>query len=198
MVGRFVYMIRNFTISIIIHFQLLLAQTGWSHIHKKGERIKILRDLLIVVFLVWIGGLAGCSDSTGSSKENTTTVVGFWFACEFGSSNDCMILDDDGYQFTTEGEIYDIEEATQGSEPECGQSPCFRADQKSLTVNRELIGTYTYDDMSVTIALDPNVRPACTENVIWNTSANFFESQSSCLPFESTHVKRYTGVVTIN
>ena len=137
-------------------------------------------------------------DSTGSSNENTTTVVGFWFACEFGSSNDCMILDDDGYQFTTEGEIYDIEEATQGSEPECGQSPCFRADQKSLTVNRELIGTYTYDDTSVTIALDPNVRPACTENVIWNTSVDFFETQSSCLPFESTHVKRYTGVVTIN
>ena len=137
-------------------------------------------------------------DSTGSSNENTTTVVGFWFACEFGSSNDCMILDDDGYQFTTEGEIYDIEEATQGSEPECGQSPCFRADQKSLTVNRGLIGTYTYDDTSVTIALDPNVRPACTENVIWNTSVDFFETQSSCLPFESTHVKRYTGVVTIN
>ncbi len=137
-------------------------------------------------------------DSTGSSNENTTTVVGFWFACEFGSSNDCMILDDDGYQFTTEGEIYDIEEVTQGSEPECGQSPCFQADQKSLTVNRGLIGTYTHDDTSVTIALDPNVRPACTENVIWNTSVDFFETQSSCLPFESTHVKRYTGVVTIN
>ena len=191
-------MIKNPTISIIIYFQLLLAQTGWYHIHKKGRKMKILRDLLIVVFLVWIGGLAGCSDSTGSSKENTTTVVGFWFACEFGSSNDCMILDDDGYQFSTEGDIYDIEEATQGSEPECGQSPCFRADQRSLTVYRELIGTYTYDDTSVTIVLDPNVRPACTENVIWNTSADFFETQSSCLPFESTHVKRYTGVVTIN
>ena len=138
-------------------------------------------------------------DSTGSSNENTTTVVGFWFACEFGSSNDdCMILDDDGYQFTTEGEIYDIEEVTQESETECGQSPCFRADQNSLTVNRWLIGTYTHDDTSVTIALDPNVRPACTENVIWNTSADFFETQSSCLLFESTHVKRYTGVVTIN
>ena len=159
------------------------------------------KTVLLIVPLLFL--FVSCEDeqekdSTGSSNENTTTVVGFWFACEFGSSNDCMILDDDGYQFTTEGEIYDIEEATQGSEPECGQSPCFKADQRSLTVNRELIGTYTYDDMSVTITLDPNVRPACTENVIWNTSVDFFETQSSCLPFESTHVKRYTGAVTIN
>ena len=37
MMGRFRYMIGNFTISIIIYFQLLLAQTGWSHIQKKEE-----------------------------------------------------------------------------------------------------------------------------------------------------------------
>ena len=49
------------------------------------RNIKILSDLLIIVFLVWLGGLAGCSDSTGSSKENTATIVGYWFACEFGS-----------------------------------------------------------------------------------------------------------------
>ena len=110
--------------------------------------MKILGDLLIVVFMVWIGGLAGCSDSTGSSKENTTTIVGFWFACEFGSSSDCMILDDDGYQFTTDGEIYDIEEVTQGSEPECGGSPCFRADQRSITVYRQLIGCLLYTSPS--------------------------------------------------
>ena len=162
------------------------------------RNIKILSDLLIIVFLVWLGGLAGCSDSTGSSKENTTTIVGYWFACEFGSSSDCMILDDDGYQFTSDGEIYDIEEVSQGSEPECGQSPCFRSDQRSLTVYRQLIGTYTYDDNSVAIVLDSDVMPACTEDVIWNTSADFFETQSSCLPFESTHIKKYTGEVTFN
>ena len=126
------------------------------------------------MFLVWIGGLVGCSDSTGNNKENTNTVVGFWFACEFGSSNDCMILDDDGYQFTTDGEIYDIEEVTQGSEPECGQSPCFRSDQRSITVYRQLIGTYTYDDNSLEIVLDSDIMPACTENVIWNTNDDFF------------------------
>ena len=128
--------------------------------------------------MVWIGGLAGCSDSTGSSKENTANIIGFWFACEFGSSSDCMILDDDGYQFTTDGEIYDIEEVNQGSEPECGQSPCFRSDQRSITVYRQLIGTYTYDDNSVEIVLDSDVMPACTENIIWDTSADFFETQS--------------------
>jgi len=64
------------------------------------------KTVLLIVPLLFL--FVSCED--GSSNENTTTVVGFWFACEFGSSNDCMILDDDGYQFTTEGEIYDIEE----------------------------------------------------------------------------------------
>ena len=73
------------------------------------RKIKIFSDSLIIVLLFWLGGLAGCSDSAGSSKENTANIVGFWFACEFGSSSDCMILDDDGYQFTTDGEIYDID-----------------------------------------------------------------------------------------
>ena len=161
------------------------------------RKIKIFSDSLIIVFLFWLGGLAGCSDSAGSSKENTANIIGFWFACEFGSSSDCMILDDDGYQFTTDGEIYDIEEVAQGSEPECGGSPCFRADQRSITVYRQLIGTYTYDDNSLEIVLDSDIMPACTENVIWNTNDDFFENQSSCLYFESTHIRRYTGEVTL-
>ena len=154
-------------------------------------------------FLISIKCLSGCSEPDNSSPKDTNTIVGFWFSCELAStsgetSDDCMTLDDDGYQFTIDGEIYDIEEATQNSEPECGQSPCFRSDQRSITVYRQLIGTYTYDDNSLEIVLDSDIMPACTENVIWNTNDDFFENQSSCLYFESTHIKRYTGEVTFN
>ena len=149
---------------------------------------------LTLLLFIW---LAGCSDSTGSGKESITPVIGFWFACEIGASSDCMILDDDGYQFTADGEVYDIYEVTQGSEPECGGSPCFRADQRSITVYRQLIGTYTYDDNSLEIVLDSDIMPACTENVIWNTYDDFFENQSSCLYFQSTHIRKYTGEVTL-
>ena len=165
----------------------------------KGVKMKFLRNLLIVMFLAWMGTFTGCSDST-SSLENITEDGSFWFACEFDSLNNCLILDDDGYQFTNDGKIYDLEEATQQSEPECGESPCFRADNSSITVKREFIGTYTYDSASstLTINIDPGARDACTENVIWNISDDFFETQSLCLSFESTHAKRYTGEVNIN
>ena len=154
----------------------------------------------IIGFLTCMGFFSGCSDPDGSSTKNTNTIIGFWFGCEFGSSDGCIILDDDGYQFTDEGEIYDIEESTQGSEPECGQSPCFNGDKRSLTINRNLIGTYTYDGASITINLpakSPNWQ-ICDENVIWEISDDLFENQSSCLSFESSFVKRYKGEVTIN
>jgi hypothetical protein len=50
------------------------------------------------------------SDEEPSTAE-TSDVVGFWFACEFGwLEPDCMILDDDGLQFTEDGKVYYIQE----------------------------------------------------------------------------------------
>ena len=152
-----------------------------------------------------MGVFSGCSDPDDSSTKNTNTIIGFWFPCELASSlgetaDDCMTLDDDGYQFTIDGEIYDIEEATQTSEPECGQSPCFNSEKRSIAINKNLIGTYTYDGASITINLpakSPNWQ-ICDENVIWEISDDLFENQSSCLSFESSFVKRYKGEVTIN
>ena len=155
---------------------------------------------LFISSLLYMGLVSGCSESDDNKAKNTNTHSGFQFGCEFGSSDGCIILDDDGYQFTDEGEIYDIEESTQGSEPECGQSPCFNGDKRSLTINRNLIGTYTYDGASITINLpakSPNWQ-ICDENVIWEISDDLFENQSSCLSFESSFVKRYKGEVTIN
>jgi len=152
-----------------------------------------------------MGVFSGCSDPDDSSTKNTNTIIGFWFPCELASSlgetaDNCMTLDDDGYQFTIDGEIYDIEEATQTSEPECGQSPCFNSGKRSIAINQNLIGTYTYDGASITINLpakSPNWQ-ICDENVIWEISDDLFENQSSCLSFESSFVKRYKGEVTIN
>ena len=35
------------------------------------------------------------------------SIVGYWFACEFGYSKpDCIIFDDDRLQFTNDGKVY--------------------------------------------------------------------------------------------
>ncbi len=161
-------------------------------------------------FLISIKCLSGCSEPDESSPKDTNTIVGFWFSCELAStsgetSDDCMTLDDDGYQFTIDGEIYDIEEATQNSEPECGQSPCFNSGKRSITINRNLIGTYTYDNDSLHIdlfAIAPNSQTVltkqCNETLIWDINTDYFRHISYCLPCESPLIKRYTGGVNIN
>ena len=82
-----------------------------------------------IMSLLGIIGIIGCEDYYGtqpSIKEQVNTLEGFWFACEFGSSDmNCMILDDDGLQFTNDGKVYYTQEYTQMSEEECGSSPCF-------------------------------------------------------------------------
>ena len=164
----------------------------------------------IIGFLTCMGFFSGCSDPDGSSTKNTNTIIGFWFPCELASSlgetaDNCMTLDDDGYQFTIDGEIYDIEEATQTSEPECGQSPCFNSGKRSIAINQNLIGTYTYDGDSLHIdlfALGHNSQTVltkrCSETLIWDISEEYFRYMSYCLPFESPIIKRYNGGVTIN
>ena len=158
---------------------------------------KLLFSFSIILMLLVF---SGCSDQNDNSTKNENNIVGFWFGCEFGSSNNCSIFDDDGYEFTDSGEIYDVEETTQGSETECGYSPCFEENQKSITINRWLIGTYTYDGSSIIIDL-PSMSSnwqVCNENIIWEGGNDFFENQSSCLPFESSYIKRYQGEVSIN
>ena len=150
--------------------------------------------LFNITSLFWIIGIIGCDDYYGtqpSIKEQVNTVEGFWFACEF---DDCLILDDDGYHFTNNGEIYFVEESTQNSAPECGGSPCFWADQESISVYRGLAGYYTYSNDSLKITIDSEFG-GCTEQILWNTSVDFFEPQSSCLPFQTSLVKRFLGKV---
>jgi hypothetical protein len=150
--------------------------------------------LCSVTLSFWIIGIIGCEDYYGtqpSIKEQINTLEGFWFACEF---SDCLILDDDGYHFTSDGEIYYVEEATQNSESECGGSPCFWADQESISVDRGLIGEYTYSNDSLKITID-SYYGGCNEQIPWNTSTDFFEPQSLCLPFQTSLVKKFSGQV---
>jgi hypothetical protein len=153
-----------------------------------------LCNIMSLLGIIGIIGIIGCEDYYGtqpSSKEKVNTLEGFWFACEF---DDCLILDDDGYHFTSNGEIYYVEEATQNSESECGGSPCFWADQESISVDRGLVGEYTYSNGSLKITID-SYYGGCDELIPWNTSADFFEPQSSCLPFQTSLVKKFSGQV---
>ena len=97
-------------------------------------------SLLLIVFKI-----LSCTDQNNNIENNANlgnenTIIGFWFPCEFASSSgetsdDCMTLDDDGYQFTLDGEIYDLEEATQNSEEQCNGSPCFNFETKSINTS---------------------------------------------------------------
>ena len=61
-----------------------------------------------VPLLVLLGAVVGCARGSPTSSE-TSGIVGYWFGCEFGSSDSCQILDDDGAHFTADGEVYAIE-----------------------------------------------------------------------------------------
>jgi len=179
--------------------------------------VKKFNLTLIINFIVTLMVLkvSSCTDQNNNSENNAgpeseNTIIGFWFPCEFASSSgetsdDCMTLDDDGYQFTIDGEVYDLEEATQNSEEQCNGSPCFNFEAKSITVNRNLIGTYKYSGDSLFIdlfAISPNHQSVlnieCSETILWNLYSEYFRHMSYCLPFESSLVKKYNGQVNIN
>ena len=88
------------------------------------------------------------------STAETSDVVGFWFACEFGwLEPDCMILDDDGLQFTEDGKVYYIQEYTQMSKEECNNGPCFDYSLDTVIVERMmLVGNYTYSNSSISLS----------------------------------------------
>ncbi len=57
------------------------------------------------------------------SKEDES-IVGYWFACEFGYSEpDCVIFDDDVLHCTKDGKVYYVQEHTQMSSDECNRGP---------------------------------------------------------------------------
>ena len=124
------------------------------------------------------------------------TMVGFWFACEFGSLDiDCMILDDDGVQFTNDGKVYYVQEYTQISEDECSPSPCFDYSIDTITVERQLVGSYTYSNLS--LLLNNSENDSCNELITWNDDISFF-IENNCLYTQEPYMKKYTGEVVIH
>ena len=160
--------------------------------------------LLILTFLITVL-FTSCADilyveqSSTQNDISLATIKGFWFSCEFGFLDiDCMTLDDDGVQFTDDGNVFYVEEHTQMSEDECSLSPCFDYSIPTITVNRQLLGSYTYSDSSLIINFQSN-SVLCAELITWNNDISFFrEGASLCLPWESPYIKKYTGEVVIN
>ena len=68
--------------------------------------------LLFLIFTL-ASLMISCADILleGTSDDvSTSEIVGFWFACEFGSADiDCRFFDDDGLEFTNDGSVYEIE-----------------------------------------------------------------------------------------
>ncbi len=155
--------------------------------------MKVSRGLFITVLLVLAGALAGC----GSTEPEDASIVGFWFGCELGLADNCQILDDDGHQFTDDGMVYDVEEFAQTSETECAGSPCFRADRASITVDRILAGTYSYEGTSLSLTIG-----TCSETVSWEVGSAPTTYQVNCIDFNDAAVDglvwRYAGTVTVN
>ena len=109
---------------------------------------------LVFGFLSWtlggcLSGNADFDDNKGNNIDNT--IVGFWFECEFDEDDDCHILDNDGYQFTSEGILYQVQESTGNSESECDGSPCFRPDLPNIFVDRVKIGIFNFDGQFITL-----------------------------------------------
>ena len=88
---------------------------------------------IFIFFFIIISLMMSCADvfyveeeSIGEDSIEEKSIVGYWFACEFGYSEpDCIIFDDDGLQFTNNGKVYYIQEFTQMSSDDCNRGPCF-------------------------------------------------------------------------
>ena len=85
--------------------------------------------------------MISCADILIEDTSNTTStsgIVGFWFNCEFNSSDtDCRFFDDDGYQFTDDGSFYSVEAILFEPDPGCGSYTCFDSFKPSI-FKREL------------------------------------------------------------
>ena len=155
--------------------------------------------LLFLVFTL-ASLMISCADillEGASDDVSTSEIVGFWFACEFGwLEPDCIILDDDGLQFTEDGKVYYIQEYTQMSKEECNNGPCFDYSLDTLIVERMmLVGNYTYSNSS--ISLSDSLNNSCVERVTWNDDISFFIG-NYCLGSEEPYMKKYNGIVVIN
>ena len=152
----------------------------------------------IFIFIFTISSLMiSCADVlyVEEVSRKNKDLVGFWFACEFGSSDiNCMILDDDGLQFTNDGKVYYTEEYNQMSEEECGSSPCFDYSMNTITVERQLVCSYTYIDSSLT--LFNSINDTCNELITWNDDLSFF-IENNCLGSQEPYMKKYTVEVVI-
>ena len=130
----------------------------------------------------------------------TSGIVGFWFTCEFDPSDvDCRFFDDDGVQFTNDGSVYRITTFITSPDPGCGGWTCFDSFRSSITIYRELAGSYTYIDSS--LIFNPESDTICTEYLSWNSDVSFFrDSLSPCQSWGSSdlYLKKYIGDVVIN
>ena len=123
------------------------------------------------------------------------SIVGCWFACEFGYSEpDCIIFDDDGLQFTNDGKVYYIQEFTQMSSDDCNRGPCFNNSLDTVIVERFYVGNYTYSNSN--IFLTDSLNNSCNERITWNTDNSLFIG-NYCLGSEEPYMKKYVGEVLI-
>ena len=146
--------------------------------------------------------MISCADILIEDTSNTTStsgIVGFWFNCEFNSSDtDCRFFDDDGYQFTDDGSVYSVETISFEPDPGCGSNACFDSFKSSIFIERELLGSYIYIDS--TLILNPESDSSCVENFNWNNEFSFFRDSLSLCPSLSRldiYVQKYTGEVII-
>ena len=123
------------------------------------------------------------------------SIVGYWFACEFGYSEpDCIIFDDDGLQFTNDGKVFYIQEFTQMSSDDCNRGPCFSNSVDTVIVERFYVGNYTYSNSN--IFLTDSLNNSCNERITWNADNSLFIG-NYCLGSEEPYMKKYIGEVVI-
>ena len=157
---------------------------------------------LFTPIIVMTSFMISCADILIEDTSNTTStsgIVGFWFSCEFNSSDtDCRFFDDDGYQFTDDGSVYSVEAILFEPDPGCGSYTCFDSFKPSIFITRQLLGSYNYIDSSLT--LNPESDTSCVENFNWNNEVSFFRDSLSLCPSLSRlelYVQKYTGEVII-
>lgn len=162
-----------------------------------------MRIKLFTLIFTIISVMISCADillEESTTNQSISDIEGFWFACEFGSADiDCRFFDDDGLQFSSDGNVYDIETFMIDSDPGCGPSPCFDSFRPTILINRQLVGNYIYNDSSLTFNFGTDT--VCIENLLWNSDISFFrDSLSLCSTFSQSflYFKKYKGEVVIN